>query len=90
MTSDDTAALYAAFARRNPTKAAKYRRSIAETLTRPNIHDLERERLTQALAGLASVLGESTTCRRCHRALSDPTSVARHEGPTCHALAVSA
>lgn len=80
---NDTRALYAKLATERPAKAKRYRASITDTLARPNIHPLERERLEQAIAGIADVLGEARVCGRCGRDLFDPTSVARGYGPEC-------
>lgn len=88
MTTPTTAEQYAAFARRNPAKARRYQRSIAESLERETIHPLERERLTDALAGLASVLGEPpATCRRCGEAISSTRARACGYGSHCERVA---
>ncbi len=78
-----TRALYAKLAVERPAKARRYRASILDTLARTNIHDLERERLTEALAGIADVLGSEVTCRRCGAVLVDPDSQALGLGPDC-------
>lgn len=91
MTASTTFGLYADVARRDPAKARRYQRSIPAVLARPNVHQLERDRLTDALAGIASVLDPSTTCKRCGIVLSDPESIARGYGPDCaERMAVSA
>lgn len=79
----DTFSLYAKLAQERPVKARRYQRSITDTLARPNIHPIERERLTQALAGIASVLDPTTACGRCGAVLTDPESIARGFGPDC-------
>ena len=83
MIADSTRTLYARLATERPVKARRYRASITATLARDNIHDLERERLTEALAGIADVLGTEVTCRRCGATLTDPDSRARGFGPEC-------
>lgn len=60
--------MYAAFARNDPAKGRKSQARITRTLTFPNIHELERERLTDALAGIAAGLAQTSTCSECGRA----------------------
>lgn len=88
---NDTRTLYAKLATDRPAKARRYRASITDTLGRENIHPLERERLEQALLGIADVLGQEVLCRRCGAALENDESRARGFGPECaERMAVSA
>lgn len=81
--SADTRTMYARLASEHPARARRYRASILDTLDRPNIHPLERERLEQALLNIADVLGHEITCSRCGAVLQDPESQARRYGPEC-------
>lgn len=91
MAARSTFDLYQRLAQERPVKARCYQRSIADTLARPNIHPIERARLTEALAGIGSVLAPGTTCAQCGRELTDPESIARGIGPDCaERVAVSA
>ncbi len=63
-----TAELYAAFTAKNPAKGRKYKARIEADLAGTAIHPIERERLTEALAGIAAGLAESSTCSDCGRA----------------------
>ena len=83
MTAETTRTLYARLATERPVKARRYRASILDTLARDNIHPIERERLTEALAGIADVLGSEVTCQRCGATLTDPHSQALGYGPVC-------
>ncbi len=80
---NDTRTLYAKLATERPAKARRYRASITDTLARENIHPIERERLEQALLGIADVLGSEVTCRRCGAVLENDGSRARGLGPEC-------
>lgn len=75
--------LYKQLAVERPAKARRYRASITDTLARENIHEIERARLTEALAGIAAGFQDSPVCVRCGRGLTDPTSVALGYGPEC-------
>ena len=91
MAAPSTFTLYARLAVERPAKARRYAISIQDTLARPNIHSIERERLTEALAGIGSVLAPGTTCSSCGRELTDPESIERGVGPDCaERMAVSA
>jgi hypothetical protein len=91
VTAPTTRALYAKLATERPVKAKRYRASMIDTLARPNIHEIERARLTEALRGIADVLGDVVSCVRCGRTLTDPESIERGIGPECEQrLAVSA
>lgn len=75
------------FAERNPAKARKYALSIAASLAGDRIHEIERARLEQAAAGIASVLDPATTCRRCGRVIEAKDSVAIGLGSHCARMA---
>lgn len=88
MTAPSTYDLYRKLAAEQPIKAARYQRSIRDTLTHPNIHELERARLGEALRGIAD--GLPPLCGRCGAVLSDPDSIARGLGPDCAELVAKA
>ncbi len=83
MTAPTTRTLYAKLATDRPVKARRYRASILDTLAREGIGDLERARLTEALAGIGDVLGGEVTCRRCGAVLEAPESIERRLGSHC-------
>lgn len=83
MTAPSTFDLYRQLAVERPAKAKRYRVSILDTLARPNIHEIERDRLNEALRGIGDVLGDVVSCARCGRTLTDPDSKARGIGPEC-------
>ncbi len=84
-----TRALYAKLATERPAKARRYRASILDTLGRDSIHELERERLHEALAGIADVLGSEVTCARCGRTVESDESKAAGLGSHCRKIAVA-
>lgn len=89
MAAPTTFELYAALATERPAKARRYRLSILDTLERTTIHPIERERLTEALAGIASVLGEVHTCRRCGRTVESDEAKTSGLGSHCRTLEVA-
>jgi hypothetical protein len=89
MTAPTTRELYAQLATERPAKAKRYQASILDTLARPNIHEIERARLTEALAGIGDVLGDVVSCSRCGRTLEAGESKAKGIGPECERMAVA-
>jgi hypothetical protein len=79
--------LYRQLAQDRPAKALRYRASIQDTLARENIHPIERERLTDALAGIAAGFADSPICTRCGRAIESDESVAAGLGSHCRQVA---
>lgn len=83
-TASETFTTYERYAVRATAKAAKARRRMLITLSRV-IPDVERQRITEAVAGVESGLRSIGKCRECSRTLTDPESVASGIGPDCAA-----
>lgn len=81
--------LYRQLAVERPAKAMRYRRSITETLERTTIHDLERARLTEALAGIAAGFADSPVCTRCGRPIESAEALATGLGSECRTKAMA-
>lgn len=90
MTAPDTFTSYKKLAETRPARARRYQRSITETLERTTIHEIERARLTDALAGIAAGLAEHPTCERCGRAIGSDEAKAIGLGSHCARIGVSA
>lgn len=87
MNGPTTFEMYRKLAEDRPVKARRYQRSITETLERTNIHPIERERLTDALAGIAAGLAEHPTYKRCGRAIESDEAKAIGLGSHCARIA---